>query len=939
MNRIFLLIFFLLSEDAVSQVTYQNLSESKKPSLDLHILGKFGSVGSPVVSNDGKYFLYTIDNYPIDKSTLIVQSIDDSIIKKSIVFSDKGANGFFTDKNKVIYKIKDTLAFLSMETGFTNYITDVSSYKIPRDNKGGLLAYKTISGKKLCLINLLNDTTYSVENVNEYHFSDKGRVLIFITRDKSLDVQIKVIKAGKIMTIWTSNKYNIYNPIVNGLDFDDKENQLVFSVKEKREGIVKQTIWHYSFDMNECIELVNENSEGIDKGLIINGSPKFSKNGRWVFFSLKRPRDSIKIEQNNVKVDVWSYKDMILLPEQLTLLKDEVGKSFMAVIGAEGGNVIRIQQEDEELKTKVDEVTGNYVVVGSSYIDSWSWWKLTKRPVFNIVSLFDGSRKVIKAKDKGLYNFSFSPKGDYLVYFDSDEKSFFSYNTTTGKALNITKAIPTSVAYDYINGTIPRAVDMVAGWENDNSSLLIYDNFDIWKIDPKLLKSPINITNGYGKRQGIKFRILTPNNAYVKYNSDVDSLIVIAFNVRNKHNGFFKIGLNGVCNPEKLSLGPYLYYILKSQTDATLGMLPLKAKKANVWIVKRQTSNDAPNFYFTKDFKSFKNITNFQPQKKYNWLTTELIKWKMLDNRISHGILYKPEDFDPNKKYPIIFNYYERLSHKLYEYPHAGLVSNDINIPWFVSNGYLVFTPDIYYGISAKTGKVVGEYAYNSIISAVSYLSNLPYIDTKKMAIQGHSFGGLETSYLVTHTNNVFAAAAESAGSTDPISAYLSLAPTMGSFPEEINSKQDLIENAHELYGATPWERPDLYNKNSAVLSADKVTSPLLIVHNKRDDNIPWRQGLEMYLALRRLGKSVWMLQYEEGAHSVMWEKDCIDYTVRLTQFFDHYLKEKLAPKWMTRSNDDLLSSKESGMGIDKIGKCSSNCQVCNLSVSIKRTK
>jgi dipeptidyl aminopeptidase/acylaminoacyl peptidase len=332
------------------------------------------------------------------------------------------------------------------------------------------------------------------------------------------------------------------------------------------------------------------------------------------------------------------------------------------------------------------------------------------------------------------------------------------------------------------------------------------------------------------------------------------------------------------------------------------------------WIIKRQSATEYPNYYSTSDFKEYHPLTDLAPQKDYNWLTTELIGWKQLDGTLSHGILYKPENFDPQKKYPVIFNYYEKLSHRLYEFPGVGLSFDNINIAWFVSKGYLVFTPDIYFSIANKKGgKTIGEAAYNSVISAAKYLARLPYVDSKRMGIQGHSFGGGETNYLVTHST-MFAAASEMAGGSDPISGYLTLA---GTGPTENTNKQNITETGYGRYGANPWERPDLYRRNSAVLNADKVTTPLLIVHNKQDGSVQWRQGVEFYMSLRRLGKKCWMLQYDEDEHSFSNMKDAMDYTIRLTQFFDYYLKGTRPPRWMTEGVPAKLKGVESGYELD----------------------
>jgi dipeptidyl aminopeptidase/acylaminoacyl peptidase len=336
-------------------------------------------------------------------------------------------------------------------------------------------------------------------------------------------------------------------------------------------------------------------------------------------------------------------------------------------------------------------------------------------------------------------------------------------------------------------------------------------------------------------------------------------------------------------------------------------MQPIKANNANSWIVQRMTATEAPNYYLTTDFKNYIPISDVQPQKSYNWLTAEVIKWQQKDGTIGKGILYKPENFDPRKKYPIIFHCYEKMVHEVYQFPTPELANGPINIPWFVSRGYLVFTPDIEFVIGKP-----GQSAFKTLVSAAELLSRRPYVDSKKMGIQGHSFGGFETNYLITHTH-IFSAAAEGAGVCDFISGY-------GSLRGSGISCQYLYETSQNRLAATLWQRPNLYINNSPILMADKITTPLLIMHNKKDENVPWNQGVELFTALRRLGKKVWMLQYDEGYH-VVYGKDLLDYTLRLTQFFDFYLKDQPPPIWMAGTIPARLKGIEPGYELDLSGK------------------
>jgi dipeptidyl aminopeptidase/acylaminoacyl peptidase len=319
------------------------------------------------------------------------------------------------------------------------------------------------------------------------------------------------------------------------------------------------------------------------------------------------------------------------------------------------------------------------------------------------------------------------------------------------------------------------------------------------------------------------------------------------------------------------------------------------------------SATESPNYFSTTDFKNFTRLSDLHPEKNYNWLTTELLTWKTLDGSFSQGVLYKPENFDPHKKYPVIFHYYQILSDGLNAYLKPEPSDGRLHIPWFVSNGYLVFTPDIHFKIGEP-----GNSAYNAVISAANYLSKMPFIDAKKMGIQGISFGGFQTNYLVTHTN-IFAAACSASGATDLIGKY-------GSLKEESTSSQGYYETGQGRIGATLWQRPDLYIKNSPVLRADKVITPFLIFHTTNDSGVLFPQAIEFFTALRRLGKKVWMLEYNEGDHGVS-GKSAADFSIRLGQFFDHYLKGALPPKWMTQGIPAKMKGIENGLELDHSGK------------------
>ena len=273
--------------------------------------------------------------------------------------------------------------------------------------------------------------------------------------------------------------------------------------------------------------------------------------------------------------------------------------------------------------------------------------------------------------------------------------------------------------------------------------------------------------------------------------------------------------------------------------------------------------------------------------KNYFWGTGELVQWTSADNIPLNGLLYKPEGFDPKKKYPMIVYFYEKESDNLHSHVPPTPLRSTINRTTYVSSGYLVFVPDIVYKIGYP-----GQSAFNSIVPGVNHLVKQGFVDEKNVGIQGHSWGGYQAAYILTRTN-IFKACEAGAIVANMTSAYGGVRWGTGI------SRMFQYEHTQSRIGATLWEKPNLYLENSPLFMADKITTPLLLLHNDSDDAVPWYQGIEMYMAMRRLGKPVWMLNYNGEPHWPVKRENRVDFQIRMKQFFDHHLQGAPMPEWM----------------------------------------
>jgi len=829
----------------------ENLSPTKpidigKPPLDTSVFDKWPSVEKAAISNDGNYILYVISKQPVGANTLVLKTINGSWENEII---GAGAAKFTDDSRKAVFsKPKDSFCIIELGSGATECMSHVRDCRLFGQGASEKLACQLNSqAKELLILDLPSRKRRSYTDVSEYLISTDGNSLVLKMESKSDTV---VSQSLRWLDLSEGNSKVIWEGIrADNLVLDADGRQLAFTVDDnisdsstmkKEKG---KSIWCYKKGTNKATLVADIKSTSIENELVLDGLSTFNMNGSKLFISLKE-KALKEPTPNAVKVDIWSYTDAKLQSEQLKNLDRQ---SYSAIISIDGKlPIIQLQQQNERIiGSFVDFETCDILLImkgNGGIFNKERNWNRTAQNTYYLVSSIDGVRK--KLPKLGAY-YEFSPSGKYLIGQDAERKDVYSYEIATGITRNITKFLPIPIGdggYDRPAIIKNRGLHL-STWLANDTAALIEDRYDIWKIDPTGKKVPINLTKGYGRKNNIVFRLLDMPFGKTMLNNKL--LVVSAFNQINKYSGFYGIDMSKISNPEILSMGPYNY------NPAFIEKFPVKARDVAIYLVKRQSATQSPNYFLTEDFKSFVNLSSVYPEKKYNWMSSELVTFTSLDGKTEQAVLYKPESFDQMKKYPVIIHYYERLSQNLnkYQRPGGDTGGGDLDISWFVSHGYIVFTPDIHYRIGET-----GQSACNSIVAAEKYLSGLHWVDAKHIGIQGHSFGGYETNYVVSHSK-IFTAACSASGISNIISDYGSLRGGENGGGE---NDQWYYELEQGRIGSTLWEHPDLYIKNSPIFNADKVSTPILIIANKKDANVFFMQGVEWFTALRRLGKKAW---------------------------------------------------------------------------------
>lgn len=878
---------------------------AQKPALDTGILGKWPAIGETMISNDGLYSLYVVSDRKAGVDTLHVVS---NRGQWEVVVVGIGNELAFSDNSRWVYfmNVHDSLGIIEVGKRGIEYRPHIRSYKLSPEGKQRQWLACLGSGEeqRMTVEEVSGGQRHTMNGVQDYAFSPWGQVLVVEKKESTIGENLMRslewvdLLSGEEKLIWRGERALIFS-------FSDSGHQLAFESFYGSPEKQQVSVCYYREGMDSVRCLLSNRMPGIEKGFIVNASkPEFSRDGRCVLMSLVRPVvDSSKLPEGASDVYVWNYKDRNLQADQPFIRMP----NLWVVCDVASGKLIRLNKADEVLIK--GNGFGHCVLVRSNEYLTASYDKGLYRHV-SMVSTEDGRRvDFIQGKSPGFLRVS--PDARFVLWFDRDSLRMYSYDTESGRRTDLSKGIPT-VLYDSAAERIKRIGGLeVAGWETEDHFVYLYDRYDIWKVDLLGDAAPVNITWSYGQTHHIVFGIVNFNPAILgQLIHPGEEVVLDGFDEENKDNGFWVVDADGKRGPEKRTMGPFAYCIqrLGQIGEAPVAFTPKKARDRKRYLVRRQTASAFPNIYVTDDLSSYRQLSQVYPERKYNWMTTELVRWQLPDGQYSEGVLYKPEGFDTTRRYPVLFIYYERMSANLHGYEDPKLCQGQIDIAYFVSNGYLVFTPDIYHR-QGHNGQSVVE----ALESAAKYLSRYSWVDPTRMGITGHSFGGWETNYLVTHTH-CFAAACAAAGPADLVSVY-------GEGDRYFWQNYLELSSAGSPYGVgvTPWTRPDLYIENSPVFSLDSVTTPLLIMQGDKDVATPYEQAREMFMGLKRADKKVWLLQYVKGDH-VLYDKDAMDFTIRVKQFFDYYLKGQLPPVWMTKGVPARIRGVDSGLGLDRSG-------------------
>src|SRR5262245_15285336 len=776
-------------------------------------------------------------------------------------------------------------------------------------------------GTDLVLRNLNNGGERTFADTLEFSLSKDARTLVFTVSSRKEETNgVYAASPGNdgppVDLLTGKGKYS-------RVTWDEEQAQMAF-ISDRDEAAARQQskdsppakfkLYHWDRKAPKAVEIVSSEAPGFRAGMVISdrANLSFSRDGGELFLGVAPPPEPERDPEadaagadDKVVVDLWHWKDDYIQPMQKVRAEQDRNRSYRAVYHIKERKFVQLADATME---SVNPSSNGLWAIGS---DDREYRVLVGRDTnysdVYLVNTLDGARRLLLKKSQ--FPVTFSSNGKYVVFFDG--KDWLSVTIPNGQIINLTKSLGVAFWREETDTPSTPGSYGSGGWTKDDKYMLLYDKYDIWQIAPDG-SSAKNLTDGVGRKEKIEFRVVRsdqdggaggPGRGGGGFGGGAGSpgtldrgfdpakpLLLAAENELTRDSGFYRDRIDGGPDnkPEKLLMAAKNF------------SAPVKAKDADALMLTASRFDEYPDLLVTDPgFKSLKKVSDAGKQKdQFTWGKAELVRYKNSDGVPLSGILIKPDNFDPKRKYPMIVYIYERLSEGLHRFvdPRPG---HAVNASFYASNGYLVLQPDIVYTIGYP-----GQSALKCVLPAIQAVVDQGFVNEDAIGIQGHSWGGYQIAYMVTQTNR-FKAAAPGALVGNMTSAYSGIRWGTG-LPRQFQ-----YERTQSRIGGSLWEYPMRFIENSPVFHAQRVQTPILMLHNDNDDAVPWYQGIEYYLALRRLNKEVYMFNYNGEPHGLRRRPNQKDYTRRLQEFFDHFLKGAPAPEWMEKGIPYLQREKE----------------------------
>lgn len=903
---ILLTIMFLAATTAPSQ--------DSLPTLQKKDYDQWQTLRQTWISEDGTWTAWRIDPVEGNDSLFIRNRNKDRSYKFALAsnlaftsdskwaafrigYSDKELKKMREKKQPVHYKVK----LLDLGSGREELFEDISSFRFSEG--GGHLAMEGYApkgashkGKDLILRNLKNGRTRNIGNVSEWAFNKNGNYLAYIIDAEG--------KKGNGVELFRLAGYQVVGidsdtATYRNLEWEKKKDAFAF-YKATYDSAFKEpthmvfAVRKLSQSTPEILKFIPEPGKNMPDSMRIRETykPEWSQDLSTLFVGIrewtpkeekdKKEKDGQKAdstakakpEKSRGKkdkdeelpgVDIWHWKDDPIQPRQKKTYSRDKNFTYLCAWNLDEQKLVRLTGED----FREARLTGNRKHALTYNRKPYQPQFRLEYADYELADVKTGLTTRVLTKFNTRYMYGSSPDGKFLLYFK--DQDWWTYEIATGEHVNLTKELGPEFWNTRDDLPIVKKPPFGSGgWFRDDKEVLLYDEYDVWAVKPDG-SGARKLTSGRDDEVIYRVRKLNREEDWLDPKKD---LYFSMFGDRTKKSGYARMDPKGRVST----------LIYRDKAIHSLSM----ARSAPYFIFTSQSYEDSPDvFLAASSFKNPVQLSETNPQqKKYAWGRAEPVEFTNTDGKKLQGLLHYPANYQPGRKYPMIVYIYEIRSNGLHYYVVPSPRSS-YNITNYVQQGYFFFQPDIVY----KTNHP-GESAVNCVVPAVKKVLATGMIDEHRIGLMGHSWGAYQTAFIITQTD-LFSAAVAGAPLTDLISMYNSIYWNSGS-PD-----QRIFETSQGRFDQPYWEIMDDYVKNSPMFQAGNITAPLLVAFGDADGAVDWHQGIELYITMRRMQKSMIMLVYAGENHGLRKEENQEDYTTKVNQFFNHHLLGEKAPEWI----------------------------------------
>jgi dipeptidyl aminopeptidase/acylaminoacyl peptidase len=886
------------------------------------------SIGSAELSPDGAWFMYRLS--PLDgESEMVLREVKGAKehrfpIGEAPRFGGSLRTGFTADSKWAAFlaypgskemkslrkerkRVTTTAVLVNLATGEKTEFEKVRTAAFSGDNPGFLALHRYApesqekekdkwTGSDLVLRELATAKEVNIGNVAEFAFDKAGKRLALVIDAQGQaanGVQLRDMATGALVSL--DNDKATYK----SLGWSEKGEALAV-LKGKEDKAYEDKLWsvvaYSGFGGAKGPRKIVYDPAGdksFPEGMTVspNRAPEWTESFDAILFGIHEVKKKKEAEGKEAAKDappappsgpgepadedipdlvIWHGRDSRLQSQQQVQEQRDKNFSYLSEYRIAERTFIRLAADDLRY---VDPAPKARFAVGQDNRAYELDTNLDGRGYQDIYVLDMRTGKRTLALEKNRYFFGTLYDGGHFLYYENGH--FHTCDMATGKSVNITKDVPASFVNEDDDHNVVDPPDYPVGSTLDGLNVLLSDGWDIWCVPVSGAGKAVNLT-GNGAKDKIRYRRarIDPEEKAVDL---AQPQYVAALGETTKKAGIGRI--------EKGRPGATMLL----WDDCGFGGLA-KAKRADVFVYTRDTYKDYPDYYATDaTLKNGRRLTEANPQQKdFLWSDgSMLLEYKMdpksgMDKTLQ-AALFLPANYEKGKRYPTLVYYYEKMSQQLNRYAQPS--ANGFNKSVYTSNGYAVLMPDIAYKVNDP-----GMSAAWCVLPAIDAAVAAGVVDRSKVGLQGHSWGGYQTAFLITQAD--FAAAVAGAPLTNMISMYSSIYFNSGS------ANQPIFESSQGRFKGGYWDNLEAYQRNSPVYYAERVNTPLIILHNDKDGAVDWNQGIEYYNTLRRLKKPVVMLQYVGENHGLQKPANQRDYTVRMKEFFDHHLMGQPAPDW-----------------------------------------